>query len=187
MRERASVRDTGYRMRTTTRAAGLRTSDAERQRVADFLRDACADGRLAAEELEERLDRLFSSATVADVERLVWDLPGGAAVVPRLGFRPGVAVPARRRARSPVPPAALMVIGGGLLILMALTLPPILALVSLAIVVAVAVALVTLVAALAPAGLFLFGLAWLVSRLFRGRRPGPRGGWPPRRHGHPFQ
>src|SRR3954452_10182788 len=84
------------------RAAAMRTSDAERQRVADFLRDACGAGRLSPEELEERLEQLFAGSTVADIAVLVRDLPGGGAVVPRLGRaaapRRVAPVPARRRA-----------------------------------------------------------------------------------------
>jgi hypothetical protein len=157
-------------MRTSTRAAGLRTSDAERQRVAEFLRDACADGRLSADELDERLDALFASTTVADLERLVWDLPGGGAVLPRLGYRPRAAVPARRPPpRRRVAPA--VVFGGvaALWAIVALALPPLFAVLGIVAVVALFAAVLTLVAALAPVGLFLFGLAWLVSRLFRGR------------------
>ena len=89
----------------------MRTSDAERQRVAEFLRDACADGRLTAEELEERLDLLFAGSTVADIAELVRDLPGGSRVVPRLhrGAPPRMVATAsgpvaRRRPRCPPAP-----------------------------------------------------------------------------------
>src|SRR3954451_20341033 len=96
-----SVRHTREAMQS--RAATMRTSDAERQRVADFLRDACGDGRLSPEELEERLDQLFAGSTVAEIARLVRDLPGGGAVIPRLDRRAVprrvavASVPARRR------------------------------------------------------------------------------------------
>ena len=60
-------------MLTRDRTATMRTSEAERQRVADFLRDCCAEGRLDPDELEERLDRLFAGGTVSDLRRLVAD------------------------------------------------------------------------------------------------------------------
>src|SRR3954468_15723364 len=107
---RVPVRDTGGRMQS--RANTMRTSDAERQRVADFLRDACGEGRLSPEELEERLDQLFAGSTVADIAVLVRDLPGGSAVIPRLGRSgaprrfAGPPVPVRRR-RAPSPAVPL--------------------------------------------------------------------------------
>ncbi|GAA2494507.1 DUF1707 domain-containing protein [Streptomyces thermolineatus] len=54
---------------------GLRASDADRDRVADILREALAEGRLDAEEHSERIDRLYRSRTVGELEPLVRDLP----------------------------------------------------------------------------------------------------------------
>src|SRR3954470_1466212 len=100
-------------MLMNARAATMRTSDAERQRVADFLRDACADGRLGPDELEHRLDRLFAGGTVADVEALVWGLPGGGGVVPPLHPAAGVRPPARHAGGSPAGAGAVALIGLG--------------------------------------------------------------------------
>jgi hypothetical protein len=172
-------------MHSHARAATMRTSEAERQRVAEFLRDACADGRLSAEELEQRLDRLFTGGTVGDIERLVWDLPGGQAVVPRLTGGRRTDVPARRRQASPIGPTAAALICFGVAALILLSLPPFLAVVSLAILLATGVVIATLAAALAPAGLFLLGLGWLISRLWRGRVGPHARGWDGR-GGHPF-
>ena len=87
----------------------MRTSDAERHKAADFLRDACGDGRLSTHELEERLDALFAGTTVADIAVLVRDLPGGGAVIPRLTPRrrpaPDGAAPLPVRRRRRVSPA----------------------------------------------------------------------------------
>ena len=154
----------------------MRTSEAERQRVAEFLRDACADGRLNAEELEQRLDRLFTGGTVGDIERLVWDLPGGQAVVPRVaaGARVPAAVPVRRRKQSPARPLAAAVICFGVALLILLSLPPFLAVVSLAILLATGVAVA---AVIAPAALVLLGLGWLISRLGRGLLGPHARGW----------
>jgi hypothetical protein len=60
-------------------APDLRASDADRDRVADILRDALAEGRLDAAEHSERLDRVYAAKTLGDLEPLVRDLPAGAA------------------------------------------------------------------------------------------------------------
>jgi hypothetical protein len=57
------------------RRPALRASDSERQLVAERLRHAAVEGRLLAEELEERLTALFASRTYAELDRLVADLP----------------------------------------------------------------------------------------------------------------
>lgn len=53
----------------------LRISDADRHRVAEFLRVAAGDGRLTVEELGERLDRALTAKTYGDLEELTSDLP----------------------------------------------------------------------------------------------------------------
>jgi hypothetical protein len=64
---------------------GVRASDAERDRVASALREAAGDGRLALEELAERLDAALGATTREDLERLTADLPAatGPARTPR--------------------------------------------------------------------------------------------------------
>ncbi|MGW0804257.1 DUF1707 SHOCT-like domain-containing protein [Nonomuraea sp. NPDC002799] len=52
----------------------LRASDADRERVAQVLQDAHADGRLALDELEERLGVLYSARTLGDLAGLTTDL-----------------------------------------------------------------------------------------------------------------
>jgi hypothetical protein len=56
----------------------LRASDADRERVADRLRAAAGEGRLTADELEERVERALSARTEAELEPLVSDLPAPA-------------------------------------------------------------------------------------------------------------
>ncbi|MFC9587751.1 DUF1707 domain-containing protein [Streptomyces yangpuensis] len=65
--------------------AGLRASDADRDRIAQILGDALAEGRLTAEEHSERLDTLYAVKTVGELEVLVGDLPapGGAHAAPQ--------------------------------------------------------------------------------------------------------
>jgi hypothetical protein len=61
----------------------MRASDAERERIAEVLRDAVAEGRLDMEEFEERLDAAYKARTHAQLEPLVRDLPvPGAAAAP---------------------------------------------------------------------------------------------------------
>ncbi|RSS70295.1 DUF1707 domain-containing protein [Streptomyces sp. WAC06614] len=67
------------------RASELRASDADRDRVAERLRDALAEGRLDMQEFEERLEATYASRTYAELEPLTRDLPaagGPAAPVP---------------------------------------------------------------------------------------------------------
>lgn len=67
-------------------AAGqeLRASHADRDRVVDLLQVAAGDGRLSAEELDDRLERALTARTYAELAALTADLPAtpGAAVVP---------------------------------------------------------------------------------------------------------
>ncbi len=53
----------------------VRLSDAERQVVAERLRDGFADGRLSIDEFHERLDLVYGAATRGDVAPLTADLP----------------------------------------------------------------------------------------------------------------
>ena len=167
-------------MLTRDRTATMRTSEAERQRVADFLRDCCAEGRLAPDELEDRLDRLYESATVADIRPLVADLPGGDAVVPRYG---GTAALWRVTPTVPVPPPAPPVrrLPRGLIPLIGFTIAAVLfaslPLLIKALTVGVAVVMllvgVAVALALAPFVAALWGIAWVVSRLARARSMRP--------------
>src|SRR3954447_14083461 len=61
----------------------LRASDADRERVAVFLRDQAAVGRLTHEELEERVERAYRAVTLGELERLIRDLPRAQAPVRR--------------------------------------------------------------------------------------------------------
>jgi hypothetical protein len=57
------------------RGSSLRASDSDRELIAERLRQATAEGRLLAAELEDRLERLFSSRTYGELDALVSDLP----------------------------------------------------------------------------------------------------------------
>lgn len=54
----------------------LRASDADREHVAERLRLATAEGRLLAEELEQRLGAAFKARTYGELDEVVADLPG---------------------------------------------------------------------------------------------------------------
>ncbi|MEU5715604.1 DUF1707 domain-containing protein [Streptomyces sp. NPDC020403] len=70
----------------------MRASDAERERVAETLRDAVAEGRLEMDEFEQRLDAAYRARTHGELEPLVSDLPvPGSAVAPVAGLPPATA------------------------------------------------------------------------------------------------
>jgi Flp pilus assembly protein TadB len=54
---------------------GLRASDADREQIAERLRHAAAEGRLLANELEERLGKAFKARTYGELDAVVADLP----------------------------------------------------------------------------------------------------------------
>lgn len=57
------------------RRASLRASDADRDRIAERLRQAAAEGRILAQELEERLATALRARTYGELDALVSDLP----------------------------------------------------------------------------------------------------------------
>ncbi|MEV8566667.1 DUF1707 domain-containing protein [Streptomyces sp. NPDC051322] len=78
----------------------MRASDAERERIAESLREAVAEGRLDMAEFEHRLDAAYQARTHGELEPLVRDLPapGGAAAVaepqPKSGWAARIGGPA---------------------------------------------------------------------------------------------
>jgi hypothetical protein len=59
-------------------APDLRASHADRDQVAEILRVAAGDGRLTADELDERIEAALSARTVSDLATLTADLPAAA-------------------------------------------------------------------------------------------------------------
>ena len=53
----------------------LRASHDDRDRVVELLRVSAGDGRLTAEELDERLEQAMTARTYGELARLVADLP----------------------------------------------------------------------------------------------------------------
>jgi hypothetical protein len=62
--------------------ATLRASDADRDQIAEHLRRASTEGRLAGDELEPRLETALSARTYGELDAVVADLPR-----PRSGHR----------------------------------------------------------------------------------------------------
>src|SRR5918996_195072 len=77
------------------RHSSLRASDADRDAVADRLRQASVEGRLEPDELEDRLHSAFRARTYGELDRLLTDLP--ARPVP-LGRRRADVAPVARMA-----------------------------------------------------------------------------------------
>jgi hypothetical protein len=89
----------------------LRASDADRERVAEVLREAAGDGRLTMDELDERLDAAYAAKTYAELEPVTHDLPdAGAAAAPAV--RPAVSADPTRFGGEPTSSMAIAILGG---------------------------------------------------------------------------
>ena len=78
----------------------MRASDADRERAAASLTRHAQDGRLDAEELEQRLERAYAAKTVAELDELQRDLPAEH--------------PAPERPWLPLLPLAVLLVAAGL-------------------------------------------------------------------------
>jgi hypothetical protein len=85
--------------------ATLRASDADRERFVEVLRQHHVEGRLTAEELEERTGRAYAARYLGDLDALATDLPAlPAAAAPGRPAEAGP--PARPRPAGPSRAAA---------------------------------------------------------------------------------
>ena len=75
----------------TSELPEMRASDAERDRVAERLRDAVAEGRLEMDEFEQRLDAAYKARTHGELAPLVRDLPAPGSTVEPAGASSPVA------------------------------------------------------------------------------------------------
>ncbi len=140
------------------RRATLKASDADREEIAERLRHAAGEGRLLAEELEERLEAVFAARTYGDLDAVVTDLPG-------------MAVRDRDRSHTvphvrPVPILALVIL-----------LPVLVGLVVAAVVVIATVFAIW--ALLLAGGWWVFGLGRHHHRAYHRRSLQTRGRWQP--------
>lgn len=78
---------------------GLRAADADREQVAQQLREAHAEGRLDLAELDERTAAAYAARTYGDLAGIIADLPASTAPVARRSPAPA----ARRAAKPPSP------------------------------------------------------------------------------------
>jgi hypothetical protein len=67
-----------------TTPSRIRASDADRERIAQHIQQASAEGRLTLEETEQRLGDVYAAKYVGELSGVVADLP--AAPQPRRGF-----------------------------------------------------------------------------------------------------
>ncbi|MER7846981.1 DUF1707 domain-containing protein [Kitasatospora sp. NPDC096077] len=83
--------------------AEMRVSDADRERIAELLRDAYAEGRLDADEHAERIEAAYAAKTFGDLVPLTRDLPAHRSV----SFdKPPLDAPAQGPSGArPLPPA----------------------------------------------------------------------------------
>lgn len=79
----------------------VRASDADRERTASLLREHHAEGRLTAEEFNDRLDQAFAAKTIGELDALLADLPGiDLYRLPAAGIRPAPPGALRPRGRG---------------------------------------------------------------------------------------
>jgi hypothetical protein len=92
----------------------LRASDADRERVANVLREAAGDGRLTMDELDERLDAVYAAKTYAELEPITHDLPAsGSPAPPGPAPAPSAAgAPARYYGAEATSHGAVAIMGG---------------------------------------------------------------------------
>jgi hypothetical protein len=91
----------------------MRASDADRDRAAEVLREAAAEGRLSMEELNERLDVVYAAKTYAELAPATVDLPSSGQVqAAGLATTPGPSAIANRFGGQAAGTTALAILGG---------------------------------------------------------------------------
>jgi len=93
--------------------SSLRLSDADRDRAAAELSEHFQAGRLAADELDDRVGRALQARTAADLAPLFADLPGKRPAATGPGTHPGSPAPFRSAPVPAVPIAIIVVIALG--------------------------------------------------------------------------
>jgi hypothetical protein len=71
----------GYDRRSGPHDRSLRVGDREREAVAELLRQHHVEGRLDADEFQERLEHCLAAKTYGDLDRLIADFPSPEAEV----------------------------------------------------------------------------------------------------------
>ncbi|MGW0571187.1 DUF1707 SHOCT-like domain-containing protein [Streptomyces tauricus] len=88
----------------------LRASDADRERVAEVLRDGLAEGRLDMAEFEERLEATYKARTYGELEPITRDLPASGVAAP--GPAPAVSMVKRPAGAADTGDWASRIVGG---------------------------------------------------------------------------
>jgi hypothetical protein len=100
------------------RSTGLLASHSDRERIVEILRTAAGDGRLTADELDERLEAALTARTLADLEPLLAGLtsaaPAEAPDLARIDCRSGSA---KRDGHWVVPRRLEITVGSGSVVL----------------------------------------------------------------------
>jgi hypothetical protein len=105
-------------------SGGYRAGDADRNRIADLLKEAHAVGYLSLEEVDERLGIALAARTRGELDRLVADLPPEWRASQERGQRRSVGPPARQRSVLPAEAALLVplaIVVTGVILLAVLT------------------------------------------------------------------
>ncbi|MGW2249004.1 DUF1707 domain-containing protein [Kitasatospora sp. NPDC001660] len=92
----------GVNVNAPVAEADMRASDADRERVAELLRDAYAEGRLDVDEHAERIEAAYAAKTLGELAPLTRDLPSHR---PLSFEKPPLDAPAPRPAAPAQPPA----------------------------------------------------------------------------------
>ncbi len=91
----------------------MRASDADRDRAAEALREAAAEGRLNLEELNERLDLIYAAKTYAELAPITADLPSsGQGRVAEPATKAGPLGTESRFGGQPAGSSAIAILGG---------------------------------------------------------------------------
>jgi len=91
----------------------MRASDSDRDRAAEALREAAAEGRLSMDELNERLDLIYAAKTYAELAPITADLPStGPDEGSRLATSAGPLGMGDRFGGEPTATAAVAILGG---------------------------------------------------------------------------
>ena len=88
----------------------IRASDADRERIAQILHNAMAEGRLTIHELDERLQQTYAAKTLGDLVPITADLPITAGA--RLPVDAPTPVPSQRIGGTPSGQAAFALMSG---------------------------------------------------------------------------
>jgi len=91
-------------------ASQMRAADTDRDRAAELLRAAAAEGRITFEELDERVSQAYAAKTFADLQAITHDLPGPGITPPAPAARP--AAPPATTAAAPGPAASVAIMCG---------------------------------------------------------------------------